>query len=256
MKSFIFSDHQCDFWDRITDFCDHIDADIAIVAGDHSPNLVSSVVALSDLAEKMPVIYVPGNRDYYGTSFDKANELALKAAEKNGVRLLINDTYDINGVRFIGSTLWTDFQLDGSERAEELVQANFLADNVMIANWSPSRQLEEHKKARSFIGSKLAEPFSGTKIVVTHHTPHRNSVHSRYDGSPHNACFTTDLSSLLDGFSAPDLWVHGAVHSNHDYVVGNSRVICNSRGYFGENSEYVESLVLDLRNLRPSTIIN
>lgn len=256
MKALIFSDHQCDFWGCRTSFSKNIDADIAIVAGDHSPNLVLSVFALSELAEQMPVVYIPGNRDYYGTSFEKANELALKEAEKNGVRLLINDSCDINGVRFIGSTLWTDFQLDGSERAAELVQANFLADNVMIANWSPSRQLEEHKKARSFIESKMTEPFSGPKIVVTHHAPHRNSVHSRYDGSPHNACFTTDLSSLLDGISAPDLWVHGAVHSNHDYVAGNSRVICNSRGYFGENSEYVESLVVDLRNLWPSPNIN
>lgn len=78
----------------------------------------------------------------------------------------------------------------------------------------------------------------------------------RYEGSPHNGCFTTDLSSLLEGFSAPDLWVHGAVHSNHDYVVGNSRVICNSRGYFGENPEYVENFTVDLLRLRPSAVVH
>lgn len=256
MKAIIFSDHQCDFWGRATVFPSDIDADVAIVAGDHSPNLVSSVNALSSLAEKMPVIYVPGNRDYYGTDFDQANELALIAAEKNGVHLLINDSYDINGVRFIGSTLWTDFQLDGAERAEELLKGNFLADNVMIADWSPTRQVEEHKKARSFIESKLTETFNGLKVVVSHHTPHRNSVHARYDGSPHNGCFTTDLSSLLEDFSAPDLWVHGAVHSNHDYVIGNSRVICNSRGYFGENPEYVENFIVDLLHLRPSAVVH
>lgn len=183
MKAIIFSDHQCDFWGRPTVFPKNINSDVAIVAGDHSPNLVSSVAALSSLAEKMPVIYVPGNRDYYGTDFERANALALKEAEKNGVRLLINDSHDINGVRFIGSTLWTDFQLDGAERAEELLKGNFLADNVMIANWSPARQLEEHKKARSFIESKLDEPFDGLKVVVSHHTPHRNSVHARYEGS-------------------------------------------------------------------------
>lgn len=256
MKAFIFSDHQCDFWNRKTVFSDRIDADVAIVAGDHSPNLVSSVEALSSLAERMPVIYVPGNRDYYGTDFDRTNDLALKAAEKNGVRLLINDTYDINGIRFIGSTLWTDFQLDGPQRAAELLERNFLSDNVAIEGWSPARQVEEHKKGRSFIEAKLKEPFHGHKVVVSHHTPHRNSVHVRYDGSPHNACFTTDLSSVLEDFSAPDLWVHGAVHSNHDYFVGNTRVICNSRGYFGENPEYVEEFVVDLLHLRPSAIIH
>lgn len=256
MKALIFSDHQCDAWGQNTVFPSGIEADVAIVAGDHSPNLISSVMALSRLADQMPVIYVPGNRDYYGTDYQKANELALEIAEKTGVHLLINSSHDINGVRFIGSTLWTDFQLDGPHRAEELLKGNFLADNVAIEDWSPQRQLVEHKKARAFIEGKLQEPFAGIKVVVTHQTPHRNSVHARYNGSPYNGCFTTDLSVLFEDLSAPDLWVHGGVHSNHDYLVGNSRVLCNSRGYFGENSEYVDNLIVDLLQLRPSTVIN
>lgn len=63
---------------------------------------------------------------------------------------------------------------------------------------------------------------------MTHHGPHRNSVHPRYEDDPLNAAFVSDLTNLMSGV---DLWVHGHVHDSFDYMVGTCRVVANPRGY-------------------------
>ncbi len=65
-------------------------------------------------------------------------------------------------------------------------------------------------------------------MVVTHHAPHRLSVHPRYIGNPLNAAFVSDLSDLMPGV---DLWLHGHVHDSFDYQVGCCRVVANPAGY-------------------------
>lgn len=74
----------------------------------------------------------------------------------------------------------------------------------------------------------LLEPFDGKTVVVTHHGPHRQSIHPRYDGNLANAAFISDLTPLLDWV---DLWIHGHVHDSFDYSVGRCRVLTPSRGY-------------------------
>jgi hypothetical protein len=72
---------------------------------------------------------------------------------------------------------------------------------------------------------------------VTHHGPHRNSVHPRYAGDLLNAAFVSNLTPLVE---QADLWIHGHVHDSFDYIVGRCRVVANPRGY-ARNRLYAES---------------
>jgi predicted phosphohydrolase len=90
-------------------------ADVVILAGDIGVGLGGIEWAASQFPNQ-PVIYVPGNHEYYGHDITLIDELVKQSPEN--IHVLNNDAMVLNGVRFLGSTLWTDFRLDGeSEHA-------------------------------------------------------------------------------------------------------------------------------------------
>lgn len=255
MKLWVFSDMQRDL-NREGGFypLGLVEADVCVVAGDMHPNLPTSVLSLAKISKRMPVVYVPGNRDYYGGGIEDLLEQARLAAASvpgKGIHILQDETLTIGSTRFIGATLWTDFSLGGKPEAATIRAGGGIADFSMINAWSPAEQIAAHQKSRKFIEQTLANPFEGETVVVTHHSPHPNSIADRFkdDRLGLNAAFHTDLSEILEGDNAPDLWIHGAVHSNFDYHVGTARVICNSRGYdegaYRENPDFDPDLVIE-----------
>ena len=81
-----------------------------------------------------------------------------------------------------------------------------------------------------WLENRLAEPHAGPTVVITHHAPSRQSIHSRFAGSPLNGCFVSDLEHLVGG-ERVQLWVHGHTHDSFDYTLNGTRVVCNPRGY-------------------------
>ena len=114
--------------------------------------------------------------------------------------------------------------------------------------------MERFGLASSFIAAALADPFDGTTVVITHHTPSPKSVHPRYAGDALNAAFSSNLEHLMIGSKAPALWIHGHTHDSYDYVVnGCTRVVANPRGYTGrygavgqENALFNPGLVIEV----------
>jgi hypothetical protein len=162
-------------------------------------------------------------------------------------------------VRFLGTTLWTDFLLfgDGARRAGAMaVGRQLLRDFSRIRNAddSPSRFTPEDAAAlfdahSRWLEARLAARFDGPTVVITHHAPSRKSIHPRFADSPLNACFVSDAEHLLDG-SRAQLWIHGHTHDSFDYVVNGTRVVCNPRGYapngVNENAKFDASLCIDI----------
>lgn len=233
------------------------DADICIAAGDVTQGCGNAIRWLDRwIAPSIPVIYVAGNHEFYRDSVMEGIEWArVHAAECPNVHFLDNDVVTINGVRFVGCTLWTDFALHGhDEKSVTWAIANFegLLNDSRVISWrrlptyeafTAKRALEIHERSRRFLEHELA--FDGQTVVVTHHGPHPNSVHERYAGSALNPSFVSDLSGLIES-GKPDLWVHGHVHDGHDYTVGGTRVICNPRGYGNENPRFNPALVVEI----------
>lgn len=232
------------------------EADVAVVAGDMFPALRRSIEVLAPLADRMPVVYVPGNRDFYTGTMEGNLEQALEIARNTGVNLLQNDQCRIAGVRFLGTTLWTDYALLGEVEGSMSHASNHVSDHMAITTsgrpFSPSDALEEHAKARSFLERALAVPHDGPTVVVSHHAPHPLSRAPRFAHDPNSAAFVSDLGSLMKGVNAPDLWVHGAVHDSFDYVVGNTRVLSNPLGYPGENPHFQANMVVEVSERAPA----
>jgi len=227
-----------------------VDADVVVLAGDIGSGTKAIYWARETFPDR-PVVFVAGNHEYYNDNLSRTALQMRWAAEDTNVHVLDNHEVVIDGVRFLGATLWTDFELFGGDmnRAHALAIAKqYMSDFSCITHgttgwFTPWQSVLLHNQSVAWLRKKLSEPFDGSTVVVTHHAPHRNSIHPRFAKTIVTAAFVSDLEHLL-GFSK--LWIHGHVHDAFDYVVADTRVICNPRGYNGERSGFNPRLVVEV----------
>jgi len=229
-----------------------VGADVLVLAGDIHQH-VNGLLWAASLRIAQHIIYVPGNHEYYNANIHQLSvELRQLAGELSlpqiPIHLLDNREVVIGGVRFLGTTLWTDFAISGEGtqqfpalQAAKNVMADFRCIGFGSTGWlSPQKSIMLHKIALEWLEQTLAIPFDGPTIVVTHHCPHPGSVAVRFKGDVLTPGFCSDLSWVIEKFR-PELWIHGHTHDSFDYVVpwsdgcGGTRVVCNPRGYPFEN---------------------
>jgi Icc-related predicted phosphoesterase len=232
------------------------DIDAVVVAGDTCEGAEAGFAFLRGIVPmQVPIIAVLGNHEFYRRVHAEELAAARGVAPLYGVYLLENDTLTLRGVRFVGGSLWTDYQLFGAHNLPLAITAaaSGLRDHKRI-KWSkqpwrrfrPQEALLLHRQSRAFIEQTLAEPFTGATVVVTHHAPHRGSLHPRYQNDLISAAYVSDLTAVIAA-GKPALWLHGHVHAGFDYRVGATRVLCNPNGYGGENAAFDPALVVELR---------
>jgi Icc-related predicted phosphoesterase len=208
-------------------------ADVVILAGDIGVGLGGIEWAAGHFPNH-PVIYVPGNHEYYGQDITLIDEL-VKLSPEN-IQVLNNEAIVLNGVRFLGSTLWTDFRLNGESEAWYARQwarrsmEDFAAIKLGGRSFTPEVSVGLHDASRAWIASQLATHFDGPGVVVTHHLPAAMSVAKRYENDPLNPAFASRLEDVIERYQ-PDLWIHGHTHEPCDYELFGTRVVCNPRGY-------------------------
>lgn len=224
------------------------DCDVVICAGDIHPG----VDGLTWMAETygtsmgMPVIFVAGNHEYWDDNrLHEHTELMRAKAKDLRIHFLQNDEVIIDGVRFLGCTLWTDLNLVGDAplavvRAPTDVKdyrnIRFDSDQRLL----PTHTIKEHELSLDFLTESLNTPFNGKTVVVTHHAPSERSCLPRFQGNPVNYCFASNLDRFVE-VMAPELWCHGHIHQSQDYVIGTTRIVCNPRGY----DDYLPNLAFD-----------
>lgn len=250
--------------------------DVVVLAGDiHSPGhkAVHWAQRSSTFGGK-PVVLVPGNHEFYGRLMPAELARMKEAAAGSNVHLLDRDGVVIEGVRFLGCTLWTDFQLpvrQPSGRLEvdvgrALLEANRCMNDFRLIEVlslsknrprfpEPTRLLQAsdtlamHWIDRNWLRRQLAQPFDGLTVVVTHHAPSLGSVAERYAADGVTPAFVSHLPDEF--FAVPRLWVHGHTHTGFDYLRGRCRIISNPRGYrlrdsSFENPVFYPALVIEL----------
>lgn len=216
------------------------DADLVILAGDIArPREAVSWAA----GFAKPVLYVAGNHEFYGGSIAGTVKELKQLCVGTSIHVLDNDELVIEGIRFLGTTLWTDFNLfgEGEKRLAAIGEAlAFMRDFSRIRSggapettFTPTDSAALFKFHVGWLESKLAERFRGPTVVITHHAPSRKSIHPRFSDSLLNACFVSDAERLIDATRAR-LWIHGHTHDSFDYLLNGTRVVCNPRGYAKE----------------------
>ena len=247
------------------------DADVLVLAGDIGAGPGSPMGAhgrpdwcLSRFANwPVPVLYLPGNHEYDGQDFDACRTALRAQAESLGLTWLEQAVCVLGGVRFVGTTLWTDFDafadkpahIPGSmthnlrAREKAFRAANYYLEKAATvrggALFDAAQMREEGLHCQRWLETALAEPHAGPTVVVTHFAPSLRSHDPRYGLTPGTAGFCSVLDELTAG---ADLWLHGHLHCPSDYRIGNCRVVANPLGYAdsGEQQGFRPTLVVEI----------
>ena len=182
------------------------------------------------------VVYVFGNHEYYGSYIEGIERKTRAAlAHCDNVHILQNESVALDGVTFHGATLWSDFEKGNplsymacGDKNGGLNDFRLIRIDEGKRRFTPTRCHTEHNVAKVFLRENVKEG----DVVVTHHAPTYNSIAPKYRGSKINGAFASDLSDVILETN-PKFWFHGHTHSSSDYMVGNTRVLCNPRGYAG-----------------------
>jgi Calcineurin-like phosphoesterase len=158
------------------------------------------------------------------------NMLRESCANTN-IFFMERDTLVFQGVRFIACTLWTDLLKSGEQKAHEvsLRLNDFRIIRFKEQAFDQAAFTQLHRRSLLWLENELAEPFSGKTVVVTHHAPSDLSWRERPNELKKLAyCNSLDSLILQHKISA---WFHGHIHSPNDYMLGETRVLSNPRGY-------------------------
>jgi len=214
-------------------------AEVLVLAGD----VDSTWAGLKRFAGwPAPVIFVPGNHEFDRRDVDAARLELRELCQEMGYILLDNAAIVISDaqgrrVRFVGSTRWSDFDLFGQESRERAMRAAAYFQQYMAATrggqaFDAAAVRDLSLQCRQWLQEQLAlgeasEHWEAT-VAITHFAPSIRSADPRYGKQPGTASFCNDDEALMPGAR---LWLHGHLHCQFDYKLGDTRVLCNSRGH-------------------------
>jgi len=194
-----------------------------------------------ECAKYRHVIYVVGNHEHYGSRFDKTIK-EIKEFLPENITLLDRESIEIDGVVFIGATLWTNFHKGNPlSMAEALRYMNdFKAikyhdrSNNSYYKLTPQIVLRDHMDTMYDFGEMLKANAEKPCVIVSHHAPTYLSIADEYKNDYLlNGAYASDLSEFILDHPQIKIWTHGHTHTRFKYDVGETTVLCNPRGYAG-----------------------
>lgn len=203
------------------------------------------------------VIYIMGNHEFYnGRFYDSIEHMREECAKFPNIYMLECDTKVIDDVTFIGGTLWTDMNKGDplTMHAIEGMMNDFRIIRNDKRNFAPMSAIDvtvRHRKTLQYFRSVLAEQHDKKFVVVGHHSPSLQSVHESYkDEYLMNGGYHSDLSEFILDHPQIKLWTHGHTHHPFDYKIGETRIVCNPRGYesdgYSEETGWNPNIVLEV----------
>lgn len=224
-----------------------LDVDLVILAGDI--DIKARGVAWARKTFPGHVLYVPGNHEFYGGHLEKTLE-KMRTEKKDRVQVLDLNEVIIDGVRFLGATMWTDYTSKGNAANSARYAHGRMNDfsQIRTGNYrriGPADLIELSRKTRSWLSAKLLAVHEGPTVVITHHAPSlRSLIDNPHAGNELDAAYANSWEDLMG--SGVTLWAHGHSHVAVDYEIAGTRIVCNPRGYPGEETGFNASLVLTL----------
>jgi hypothetical protein len=203
------------------------------------------------------VVYVAGNHEFYNGKFHKGIQyLRDECAKFPNVYFLERDMKIIDDVVFVGGTLWTDMNKGDplTLHAVRDMMNDFRIiknDEKGFTNLKPADTVVRHRETLQYIKHVVTEHKDKRCVVVGHHSPSGLSTHEQYKNEHlMNGAYHSDLSEFIMDHPQIKLWTHGHTHHPFDYVIGETRIVCNPRGYesdgYCEDSGWNPNIVIEV----------
>lgn len=215
------------------------------------------VLSFFDFARKRfpHVLMIAGNHEHYDGVFD--DSIGLLRRHLPGITVLDDDVTEIDGVRFFGSTLWSDFEGRNPavmalirKRVGEyfFVRKRDEAAPGGLVRWRPEDALAAHDRALAALAAAIPDGNTRPTVVITHHAPSLKGLNPYHVGNGIDGAFASDLDSLIERLSAVPVWIHGHTHIRRQYRIGDTAVHVNCLG--------LEHKDPDARHFDPSAYVD
>lgn len=202
------------------------------------------------------VLVLLGNHDFWGgnlrNEYDSYQKF-ISIQKLNNVHLIQNSTIKFDGIKFLGGTLWTDFNGKDEKTfysAETTMNDyKYIKNGLTFSKLKPSHIYDQFRTTLGYIKSNMIKDDENQKVwVLTHHAPSFKSIHPEYDDDSFflmNGLYASNLEYLMEGESDIAVWVHGHCHHKQNYLIHNTKIISNPRGYRFENTGYREDILFN-----------
>jgi predicted phosphodiesterase len=213
-----------------------IEANVTVLAGDIRPGKSALEWIRRNFPAEQPIIYVLGNHEFYGSAIPKLIDDFRRTSAGSNIHVLENDCVNIDGVRFLGCTLWTDFSLFGDPAVAGREAARVMNDYRRIRVSPEFRRLtgmdtaKMHARSVRWLREQLDLTAASPTIIITHHAPSLRSLDLVEAEELISAAYASHLDDLVAG-SRAKFWFHGHTHRSISYRIGETHVVSNSRGY-------------------------
>lgn len=227
------------------------EADVLVLAGDihKKPKSLGKFFRKLLNQRDIPIIYILGNHEYYHAVFPDAQD-AYRAvcAEFPQVHMLEKEALTLDGVHFIGTTLFSDISNPMAQLAVLRGITDFRYDDKkhcpVIAipgsydGMTPDIWTKEWRKCREFLVEALETRKRKTPtVVITHFAPTKAVHPEKFRSTMTRAAFESELSGLMDQYK-PELWIYGHDHGPRvDTMIYDTRLVCNQHGYYHEKEQ-------------------
>lgn len=215
--------------------------DVLVLAGDIGKGVAAVKYAATFLDQAKHIVQIAGNHEYWKGELNSVIRKMREAANQyDNLHFLERQSVEIDGVTFIGATCWTDFKYGPSGRPHHMWAARnqmndyrkikFCTRAGIYRKLLPEDVLDVNAESKRFIFDELAKRDRSKCVVVSHHAPTHLSIGEQYKDDDSNSCYVNTWGDNI-AYSGPKLWIHGHIHSESDYEVGDTRVVCNPIGY-------------------------
>lgn len=220
-----------------------LSGDILVLAGDIISGNQQHIDWIKGLDFKH-IIFVAGNHEFYGGDIVNTERMIRNEFKDDPkVHYLNNEVKEILGVKFVASTLWTNFN---GESPEAMISCRRqINDFHKIMNGSNKLTPQDLIKLFGESYKFLKKNVTKGCVVVTHHAPSFLSVHDKYRGSVLNGSFANSIEEIIMD-KKPKYWIHGHMHDSFDYIIHDTRIVCNPKGYQDENPDFDKNKFLEV----------
>lgn len=213
--------------------------DVLILAGDIAKAKKIADYAAQYLNQAQHIICVLGNHERWGEELTRSVEKAKERITSDRIHILEKETIEILDWKIIGATAWTDFKYGPHGQSLHMFNASKVMNDYkkikkftgsIYRRLKPEDTLADNMKAHDFIFREITPK----SIVVTHHAPTHLSIGPEHQDDDNNAAYVSNWGNEIAYSDGPALWFHGHIHSPSDYMVGDTRILCNPIGYPGQ----------------------